>query len=87
MSRQSDCARAIIIGAAIAVAIALAATAWPVFSPKVLEHYSDSPDSVGITQWAERATTDDMLRWWSGTWIQADSYYYRPLSSHLFYAQ
>lgn len=79
--------RSSIIGAAIAVVIALSATAWGVFHPDVLAHYATSPDSVGIARWAQRADADAMLRWWTGTWIQADSYYYRPLSSYLFWAE
>ncbi len=79
--------RSIIAGAILAAAIGLAATAYGVFSPAVLEHYSDSPDSVGIARWAEQAGPEDILRWWTGTWIQADSYYYRPLSSMLFWAE
>ncbi len=80
--------RRVIIGSAIAAAIGLLATAWGVFSPKVLAHYADSPDSVGITEWAEQATGDDMLRWLAGRWIQTDSPpYYRPLASYLFWAE
>ncbi|MGD9497046.1 MAG: hypothetical protein AB7Y46_12180 [Armatimonadota bacterium] len=77
----------VLVGPALAAAIGLAATAWGVFSPAVLEFYADSPDSVGIARWAERATAQDMLRWWTGTWIQADSYYYRPLASFLFWLE
>lgn len=75
------------VGAIFAITFSLAITAAGAFHPAVIEHYADSPDSVGITQWAERATGADMLRWWAGTWIQADSYYYRPLSSYLFYLE
>jgi len=68
--------------------IGLAATAWGVFSPAVLEHYSDSPDSVGIAWWVKRAGPPEMLGWWTGRWIQEDSPpYYRPLASFLFWAE
>jgi len=87
MSDRSLSRRAIILGACLAAAIGLGATAWGVFHPGVLKHYSDSPDSIGITQWAERADASDMVRWWTGTWIQADSYYYRPLASYLFWLE
>ncbi len=87
MAQDASMRGRVIAGAVFAVAFALSITAVGVFHPAVLEHYSDSPDSVGITQWAERATADEVVRWWTGTWIQADSYYYRPLSSHLFYLQ
>ena len=45
--------RRLLIGSAIAGVIGLAATARGVFSPAVLDHYVDSPDSVRITEWAE----------------------------------
>ncbi len=80
--------RRLVIGSVLAAVIGLLATAWGVFNPAVLEHYSDSPDSVRITEWAERATGDDMVRWLTGRWIHTDSPpYYRPLSSYLFWAE
>lgn len=79
--------RQLIVGMALAAGIGLLATCWGVFSPRVLQHYADSPDSIGIARWAEQATGDDMLRWWTGVWIQADSPYYRPLSSFLFWLE
>lgn len=79
--------RQVVIGMAIAAALGLIATFWGVFSPQVLEHYSDSPDSVNIAQWAERATPQTMLGWWTGAWIQPSARYYRPLSSYLFWLE
>lgn len=79
--------RQIVIGMALAAALGLIATFWGVFSPRVLQHYSDSPDSVNIAQWAERATPQAMLGWWTGTWIQPSARYYRPLSSYLFWLE
>ncbi|MGI5818878.1 MAG: hypothetical protein ACOX9R_12365 [Armatimonadota bacterium] len=80
--------RTFLIGACVAAVIGLGATAWGVFSPTVLEHYSASPDSVAITEWAERAERDEMVRWLHGQWIQACSPpYYRPLSSYLFFLE
>ncbi|MEA3401381.1 MAG: hypothetical protein U9R79_09105, partial [Armatimonadota bacterium] len=79
--------RATIVCAAVAAGIGMAVTATAAFHPAVLAHYADSVDSVGIAQWAEKADASDVLRWWTGTWIQADSYYYRPLASMLFWAE
>ena len=81
MPPEPPAIRRLVIGCVIAVAMGLLATAWGVFSPKVLDHYSDSPDSVGITQWAERATGGDMLRWLAGRWILLASL--RPLNRYL----
>lgn len=69
------------------VLVGLAATGYGVFDPHTLEVYSDSPDSVDIAQCAEKATWPDILRWWSGTWVQSGSPYYRPLSSMAFWLQ
>lgn len=79
--------RAVLVGAAMAVAIGLAATAHGVFSPEVLARYANSPDSVRIASWAQNATLADALSWWVGSWIQQDSPYYRPLSSWLMWAE
>jgi len=79
--------RRIWAGAAICAMIGLATTAHPVFSPRVLAHYADSPDSVNIAESAEAATPRDLLRWWTGSWIQRGSTYYRPLSSILFWLE
>ena len=77
----------VIAGALLSVAIGLGVTAHAVFSPAVIEHYADSPDSVDITRFAQRATLADVPLWWSGAWIQRTSPYYRPLSSMAFWAE
>ncbi|NSW58495.1 MAG: hypothetical protein HPY44_20995 [Armatimonadetes bacterium] len=68
-----------------AVIIGLLATGHAAFSPAILAHYADSPDSVDITRWAEKATVADIPLWWSGSWIQRSSPYFRPLSSMVFW--
>lgn len=68
-----------------AVIIGLLATGHAAFSPAMLAHYADSPDSVDITRWAEKATVADIPLWWSGSWIQRSSPYFRPLSSMVFW--
>lgn len=79
--------KCVVLGAALAAVIGLSATAYGVFSPSVLEHYADSPDSVGIARWAERTTLGDLLGCWVGPWIQRDSFYYRPLASMLLWLE
>lgn len=74
-------------GLVLAVAIGLGATAHGVFSPRIIAHYADSPDSVDITRWAERAGPHKLLDWFTGPWIQESSPYYRPLSSIAFWLQ
>ena len=44
-------------------------------------------DTKLIYQEAQAATREDMLRWWTGSWIQEEQPFYRPLTSHLFYAE
>lgn len=75
------------LGAIAAVVIGLAATAHGVFSPRILAFYANSPDSVDITNWADRARLEDILGWWAGPWIQRTSPYYRPLSSLVFWLE
>lgn len=87
MSGQPNQLRWVLAGAIICVVIGLGATAHAVFSPRVIAHYADSPDSVDITRWAERAGPRDALGWWTGPWIQQTSPYYRPLSSIIFWLE
>lgn len=75
------------LGLVLAVVIGLGATAHGVFSPRIIAHYADSPDSVDITRWAERAGPHKLLDWFTGPWIQETSPYYRPLSSIAFWLQ
>jgi len=79
--------RQLIAGLVAAITIALAITAHAVFSPAVLAHYAESPDSMGIAGWAADATAPIIASWFTGVWIQADSPYYRPLSSVAFWLQ
>ncbi len=87
MSRRPHEFGSVVAGAAICAVIGLAVTAHAVFSPRVLAHYADSPDSVNIAESAEASTPRDILRWWTGSWLQKGSVYYRPLSSILFWLE
>ena len=75
------------LGLVFAVAISLAATCYPVFSPAIQAHFADNPDAVPIAQGAQQATWHDALGWWVGPWIESGSRYYRPLSSWLFWTE
>jgi hypothetical protein len=72
---------------AAAVVLSLAATAPVVFNPALQQLYATSPDSVSIANWARQATWREALSWWYSTWIQADSFYYRPLSSSVLWLE
>ncbi len=49
--------------------------------------YATNRDILDIVHFAQRATWADVGRWWTGTWIQQNSFYYRPLTSMLMYAE
>jgi len=74
-------------GLALAVAIALVATYYPVFDRRTQILYSTNPDALQIIKGAKDATTEDVIGWWTGHWIQENSHFYRPLSSMLMWAE
>ncbi len=73
---------------AVAVIISLLATYYPVFDRDIQHLYATTnPDIRDIVGYAEKATAADIPRWWTSTWIQENSYYYRPLASMLIFAE
>jgi hypothetical protein len=71
----------------LAVAIALAGTAGMIFREDVRRLYEANGDIQSILRYAGEARTGDVLSWWTGVWIEQDSFYYRPLASILMYAE
>lgn len=81
MALRTRESRFVLAAGVAAVVVGLSLTGPAVFSPGVRAFFADSPDSVDIARYAAQATPGDVLRWWSGVWIQASAAYYRPLSS------
>lgn len=71
----------------LVVVIALAGTADMIFDEDVRRLYESNGDIASIIKGAEQAGPLDVLRWHVDVWIEADSPYYRPLVSALFYAE
>lgn len=71
----------------VTIAIALAGTGDVIFREDIRQLYETHGDIVAILQGAQQASTADVLRWWTGVWIEHSSPYYRPLASMFFYAE
>jgi len=77
----------------LAVAIALAGTADMIFREDVRllfggdATHQGNDDIEEILRHAQSATGRDIARWWSGTWIEESSPYYRPLASIFIYGE
>jgi len=75
------------LAAAAVLWMALAGN-WPrVDSPETNAMRWEDIDTQTIYREASRTTSRDMLRWWTGRWIQREQPFYRPLISHIFYLE
>jgi hypothetical protein len=71
----------------LAVAIALAGTGGLIFREDVRLLYETNGDINEILSDAAQASPGSIIDWWTGSWIQHGSTYYRPLASMLFYGE
>ncbi len=86
---------AVAVGLAVAISLAAAYYRIPglderpgtLLDASLQRLYATNRDILDIVHYAQKATRADLARWWTGTWIQQNSFYYRPLSSMLIYAE
>jgi hypothetical protein len=78
-------ARPLVWAVPVTVIIALAGTGDMIFREDVRRLYETNGDVIEIWKRADEASPVDLLRWWTGVWIERDSPYYRPLVSALLY--